>query len=315
MNKIICAILCAAMVAATPVQAVPRAVQQRSYLMKVVYKRALAHMQSRAGISTGILALHGASVAMLLKSLCSSERPFSFRIVPNEDGLAALRGILAELMKVKPSLYLPLLYTVVAALVPSPFGIPLPKNGSDAEARKWLGRVHNVMARTFSLSAVNSLLLSAIAVRATYGLVQDGLEMARERLGADNYYDKIDIDLAAIDAPDEDGFWDTHEVIPECCICRRSTDTPQVSLSYCCTSKHIVHSACINEWNQGRYTTCPGAQGCRLAVRRNEPTLAKKLKWLSQVDQNFDFHFVTGAFVAVEFGLSRAVLLRFAYRR
>ena len=300
MKKVVGAILCTAILATAQMQAVPSFFKtkptpqprltlatrgrQATQLMRIVGTRALAHMQSRAGIATGMLALQGATAAMLLKELCSAELP----ITVDYDDVSSIKiNFRQRTMAV---------FCFLAAIFyPKTLGIPMPKNGGGAEKTKWLARLQSATAKIDAGSAVNAFLLSAIQVRLMVSFVQqvDNAFRAAHRATYDYAITNVQSSLCPVVVPDEDGLCDAYEIpptnvyeiLPTCCICYENTNMSGNELCNCCDNhEHIVHRKCFEE----EYThsrRCPGGgTDCILLGERIKRTWFEKFSkhWTNQ---------------------------------
>ncbi len=298
MIKIIRTILCATLLATVPMQAVPSAPK----LMQVVGTRALSHMQSRGGITTGVLATQAVTAALLLKSICGKEGPVAFNRFDDSVRVITKRE--------------PVLGFLVGCLYPATLGVPMPKDGGAAKKAKWLAALHRTTAKIDGAVALNSFLLSALTLRAITCFVLFYQEQVRDTLGYGYDIAQVHLDVDALNEPDEDGFYELHDSLPICCICREITETNEDTLCYTCTSHaHIAHTECFRQWYE-QARTCPGGNDCQPDVHQVERGMLSKLRLLLGY-RGFKYGMAAGTAVAAGFaglGTLKGISAYKAYR-
>ena len=282
MKKIILAIVFSLLPAPTFVQAAPR----QSTLRDVVYKRALAHMQSRAGITTGLLALQGVSAAMLLKALFSRERPHSFSTDKE-----------SEINPAKDMWHWPMLGLIVADTFPANFGVRMPLNASLKEQKAWLAGLKNTIAKLQGGSAVGLFLACAIVMRAAY----EGTQQYARRCLGDKYDTEYILALEPIDTPNDEGFSEAFDEMPACHMCCRKDHTTKNPLCYYGTdNRHIAHRLCA----ELRYESDPSdfvSLGCQIK-KGGRTTLLQKWKVVGEIPL-LQGYFIGSTLLALALGM------------
>ncbi len=296
MKKLMNAMLCTAMLATAPMQAAPNAPK----LMQVIGSRTLAHMQSRSGITTTVLAVQAVTAALLLREHLSS------RITPivlNPNGTMGILNLPA----------LQYLGHLVVYLFPPTLGVSAPKNGDDAQKARWIASVQRTIAKTDGALAINLFLLSGIALRKTVKTFDFGKQQVQEQMG-DNYdYEQSTrFEEVAIDTLRE---WGTEQGQPQCCICEGFSEPWDMNpLLYTCMShQHMAHVRCLQDSIHLDDSTCPVSDECELQITRRERSRLEKLRILFG-EPGFSFNMGVGVAVTAGFAGFGAYKAHSAYK-
>ncbi len=296
MKKLMNAMLCTAMLATTPMQAAPSAPK----LMQVIGSRTLAHMQSRSGITTCVLAVQAVTAALLLREHLSSRIT---PIVVNPDGTMVI-------LNLPPLQYLGHL---VGYLFPPTLGVSVVKNGDDAEKARWIASVQRTIAKTDGALAINLFLLSGIALRKTVKTFYFAKQQLQEQMGDNyDYEQKVYFEEVAIDTLRERS---TEQGQPQCCICEGFYEPRDMNpWLYTCTShQHIAHVRCMPDLIPPDGPACPVSDECELQIKRRERSRLEKLRILFG-EPAFSFNMGVGVAVTAGFAGFGAYKAHSAYK-